>query len=43
MYDYGNEISEMLADGYDYEDAVEWCKFVCGENITEDNYAKPIN
>ena len=31
MYDYSNEISEMLADGLSYEEAVEWCKFVYGE------------
>lgn len=32
MYDYGNEISEMLADGINYDEAVEWCKFVYGED-----------
>lgn len=31
MYDYGNEISELLAEGWDYEEAVEYCEFVCGE------------
>ena len=31
MYDYGNEISELMDQGYTYEDAVEWCKFVYGE------------
>lgn len=31
MYDYGNEISELIANGWTYEDAVEWCKFVYGE------------
>lgn len=31
MYDYGNEISELVADGWAYEDAVEWCKFMYGE------------
>ena len=31
MYDYGNEIAELLADGWDYDEAVEWCEFVSGE------------
>ena len=31
MYDYSNEISELLADGWDYDEAVEWCKFISGE------------
>lgn len=31
MYDYSNEISELLADGLDYDEAVEWCKFMYGE------------
>lgn len=30
-YDYGNEISEMLGDGWEYDDAVEWAKFINGE------------
>lgn len=30
MYDYGNEVSEMLADGWDYDEAVEWNEFVNG-------------
>lgn len=31
MCDYGNEISELLAEGWDYDEAVEWCRFVNGE------------
>ena len=31
MYNYGNEISELIANGWSYEEAVEWCKFVCSE------------
>ena len=30
-YDYGNEVSELIADGCSYEEAVEWCEFVYGE------------
>lgn len=30
-YDYGNEINELLNDGYSYEEAVEICKFFFGE------------
>lgn len=30
-YDYGNEISELLDNGYSYEEAVEMCEFVFGE------------
>ena len=33
MYDYGNEISELLANGWDYDEAVEWCEFMSGDNI----------
>ena len=29
---YGNEITELMAAGWDYEDAVEWCKFVFGDD-----------
>ena len=29
---YGNEITELMADGWDYDEAVEWCKFIYGEN-----------
>ena len=29
--DYSNEISELIADGWSYEDAAEWCAFVAGE------------
>lgn len=28
MYDYGNEISEMIDSGWSYEEAVEWCEFM---------------
>jgi hypothetical protein len=35
MYDDGNEISELLADGWDYDEAVEWCEFMYGEGIKE--------
>lgn len=31
MYDCGNEITELLAAGYDYDEAVEMCEFVMGE------------
>lgn len=31
MYDYGNEISELIADEWSYEETVEWCEFVYGE------------
>lgn len=30
--EYGHEISELLAAGWSYEDAVEWCAFVSGED-----------
>lgn len=30
--DYGNEISELIAEGWNYEDAAEWCAFVAGES-----------
>ena len=30
--DYGNEISELIAEGWGYEDAAEWCAFVAGES-----------
>ena len=30
--DYSNEISELLSEGWSYEDAVEWCAFVAGEH-----------
>ena len=29
--DYSNEISELIAEGWNYEDAVEWCAFVASE------------
>lgn len=29
--DYINEISELLSEGWSYEDAIEWCAFVAGE------------
>ena len=29
---YSNEISELLSEGWRYEDAVEWCAFVAGED-----------
>lgn len=28
--DYGNEINELISDGWSYEAAVEWCEFVNG-------------
>ena len=28
---YSNEISELLSEGWSYEDAIEWCAFVAGE------------
>lgn len=33
MNDYGNEISELIADGWTYEDAVELCEFIYGEEV----------
>lgn len=36
MYDYGNEISELLADGWSYEDAVDYCEFVCGTEVEDE-------
>ena len=30
--EYSNEISELIADGWSYEDAAEWCAFVAGED-----------
>lgn len=30
--DYGNEISELLAEGWSYDDAAEWCVFIAGED-----------
>jgi hypothetical protein len=30
--EYGNEINELLAEDWSYEDAAEWCAFVAGEN-----------
>jgi hypothetical protein len=30
--DYSNEISELLATGWSYEDATEWCAFVACED-----------
>ena len=30
--DYSNEISELSAEGWSYEDATEWCAFVAGED-----------
>jgi hypothetical protein len=35
-YSYHNEISEKLADGWSYEDAVAWCEFVCGGDDEEE-------
>lgn len=32
MYDYGNEINELVNDGWDYDDAVAWMGFIMGEN-----------
>ena len=29
---YSNEISELLSEGWSYEDAIEWCAFVAGED-----------
>ena len=31
--EYGHEISELLDEGWSYEDAVEWCAFVAGEDM----------
>ena len=28
--DYSNEVSELLSEGWSYEDAIEWCAFVAG-------------
>lgn len=39
-YDYSNEINELLDNGWSYEEAEEWCKFVCGEDIVEDESHK---
>lgn len=33
MHDYGNEISELIAEGWTYEEAEEWCKFVSGDGV----------
>lgn len=30
--DFGNEISELLANGWSYEEAIEWCAFILGED-----------
>lgn len=30
--DYSNEVSELLSEGWSYEDAAEWCAFVAGED-----------
>lgn len=35
-YNYHNEISELLADGWSYEDAVAWCEFVFGGDDEEE-------
>lgn len=32
MYDYSNDITELLAEGWDYDDAVDWCEFMFGED-----------
>lgn len=29
-YDYGHELGELIADGYDYDEAVAMCEFVYG-------------
>ena len=31
--DYSSEISELLSEGWSYEDAVNWCAFIAGEDI----------
>ena len=28
MCDYGNEINELIAEGWSYEEAAGWCEFV---------------
>ena len=30
--DYSNEISELIDEGWSWEDAAEWCAFVAGED-----------
>lgn len=32
MYDYGNEINELVNDGWDYDDAVAWQEFIMGKD-----------
>ena len=39
MYDYGNEIGELLANGWDYDEAVEWCEFMYGERRNDYAFA----
>jgi hypothetical protein len=29
--DYGNELNELIADGWSYRYAVEWFEFITGE------------
>ena len=29
--DYGNEINELIYEGWSYEDAAAWCAFVAGD------------
>ena len=29
--DYSNEISELIAEGWNYKDAADWSAFVAGE------------
>lgn len=28
--EYGNDLSELVNEGWDYNDAVEWLEFICG-------------
>jgi hypothetical protein len=35
--DYGNELNELIADGWSYRDAVEWFEFITGEEVEEKN------
>ena len=42
MCDYGNEINELLSNGWSYEDAVEYCKFISGESDKDKEFYKDL-